>query len=195
MSESCELNQKEIRTRKWWLWSSVFYFVVFPVISLSSSFYIFKANICSIVLYMLLIPVVISLIQFGLLWFFTYKKYGLILLIFWLILSPIQFLSSIINIAKPPYDVLAYLITAFSIPFYLVWYFFSIRLVKINRICRLQKHINPDFLDSLGILRTATSVEELDRQVGELVKKWPKFEPFSYREYKIRKLELLKKGN
>ncbi len=72
-----------------------------------------------------------------------------------------------------------------------VWYTLSLRLRKINIEIKFNRQIFQKYLSAASLMESSTTLEDLDVQFFDLVKKWPQYEPDSTKSYHLRKENLL----
>ncbi len=131
MSNIFNFTKQEKKIRKHWLISTFILVIGFPLIGLIFSVFLRDVSIARESLSLLFA----GLFGFWFIYHCTYKKPGIKLLTWWLIITPIRLLLGIINDAKQEGLIITLLALIIEIPFYIWWFKKSLELKKINIMC------------------------------------------------------------
>lgn len=181
--ENGEMSEKDKKTRRHWLIATLVYFLGFPALLFLMFVILAGDRLATIALFGLIL--ILSSIPFWIIYHCAYRKPGTKWLMFYLIILPIQFVSSLQSLREDPRAWLGIII---GLPICIWWYVLSLKLRKINKSQQPHKQ-DPQYLKAVHALKSAKTMEELEWQFSNLMKEWPQFEAFSSKEYSLRKRE------
>lgn len=133
-TSNCVINKSEEKVRKHWLFSTWFFFFLYPI-ALFAFFAVLseKVYIPEDAIYEQLVYAIAGLIPIWLIWHCAYRKNGIKLLTFWLVVGPIKMLASIAEISNEPCNVWVNAFVAINIGLFIWWFLLSLEMRKVNK--------------------------------------------------------------
>lgn len=185
MEKIYKFTDKEENARKRWLLSTLFLYLLPPVLAFLHSLIEQENDLIEHAIY-----IFGSSLAFFILYINAYKNNGTK----WLMWSNFAFPISIINQYRDiEYTNERDIIWAFVLyaPLIIWWFITSCELRQINKKAQAEKENCREYLKFLHILKDSKTFEELENTYHQIIQRWPKFECASTSEYKKLKLKLL----
>jgi hypothetical protein len=202
-----KFNQKDEKIRKHWLYFTLGFFLLYPVLlyllvtkilppdytiyspCIADSFSSDHAIACRSSFLFWMIPDLLLIFSF---YYCAYKKPGTNLLAF---LSYVELLAIPIMIALTlsgwmgiPLNLLNLGVFSLEMIALTWWIYLCHQLKKVNKKIQAQKC--PEYLQRLEALENVASLENLDKVFSDLINAWPQFKSLTIQEYKLKKAML-----
>ncbi len=135
-------NNSENRIRKHWLFSTASLLIFYPLALFA--FFSFLSTRISISEEALIEPLayaIAGLIPLWLIWHCAYRKHGTKLLSFWMVVSPIKMLASIVGCLKEPCNLWVIAFILLDVAIFLWWWLLSFKMKAVNKT--IQERLSP----------------------------------------------------
>ncbi len=187
-----EIDKENEAAKKRWLQYSLFYFIGYPfLIFLMATFSIFFSRLDTAAWQAEVLnpglTIILSLVSFGMTYYFAYKKIGIKWLTLILIIGPIGVIKSISGMIKMDLDIFEKSIMLIEFILFFGWYVLSWRLRKANMRKQLLKQFPEDSKSCMDILERSLSLEDLNANFHNLMQTFPKLEPIVLSVYQTKK--------